>query len=381
MENINLRILDYFDVLDEIKRITNNNLFEKHDGARTDLDNIEIPYYTLGKGSNHIVIVGATHGSEIITTDFVLRLMEEISLKQGVFSDIDLENNYTLHFLPLFNPEGYIISTSAIRTLIKKDFSEERIEEICKKYFLCYREDDIFSKNNPRNFSLKLHQKMFKHVTYEVIPEKFANLRESVKKIYSDSRVPLGSLIIHRGNGHGEETNRILKNEKNDFSFGHRYNNINLNIPGPLGVCPKSPLIQNVFLEELIDKLYKEKKFIGMLNFHSTGGMIFSRGTKFDYINEILMKEYQLYTMCETSFGKMKGYKIMDSLGNSYFDEYLRFKYPACLLIELSYMGGNPLGPYGDKVNNYIPTIENNLIAVKHFLKKCLENKDLMYKK
>ena len=38
-------------------------------------------------------------------------------------------------------------------------------------------------------------------------------------------------------------------------------------------------------------------------------------------------------------------------------DKKLRIDYPAVLLIELSYMGGNPLGPLGDKDNNYIPKI------------------------
>ena len=128
MENMKLRILDYYDVLDEIKRITKNKMFKKEKSINTDLDNIEVPYYTLGKGNNHFVIVGGTHGSEIITTDFVLRLMEEISKKQGVFFNIDLENDYTFHFIPIHNVEGYIISTSSIRTLIKKDFSEEKIE-------------------------------------------------------------------------------------------------------------------------------------------------------------------------------------------------------------------------------------------------------------
>ena len=49
-------------------------------------------------------------------------------------------------------------------------------------------------------------------------------------------------------------------------------------------------------------------------------------------------------------------------------------------MVELSYMGGNPLGPFGDKENNYIPTIENNFVAFMNFINECKKNKEYMYK-
>ena len=43
--------------------------------------------------------------------------------------------------------------------------------------------------------------------------------------------------------------------------------------------------------------------------------------------------------------------------------------YPIDLLIELSPMGGNPIGPYGDKKGNYKKTIESNIKAFKSSMK------------
>ena len=44
-------------------------------------------------------------------------------------------------------------------------------------------------------------------------------------------------------------------------------------------------------------------------------------------------------------------------------------KYPADLLIELSGMGGNPIGPYGDIVGNYTNIINSNIAAYSDFLR------------
>ena len=402
----NIRILDYYDVLNEIKRITKNKLFKKQQSVKTIHDNIEIPYYTLGNGDNHIVVVGGTHGSEIISTDFVLRLMDTISNKKGIYSDIDLEseNGFTFHFIPMHNPEGYIISTSAIRTLITKDSTEQEIEMISKKYFLNYRQDDINVKNNPEDRSHKLHQIMFKDATYECIPEEFKELRQSVKNIYSNELIPKGSIVVHRGNGLGEETNRsrLAKNlssfEEKQF-YDNRYNNIDRTIPGPLGIIPKTELIENTFLKQLIEQLFKQKKFTGALLYHGTGGMIYSKISNdeeeffdeinntyekekysFSVINRILTRQYHEDTKYITPDGNAKpGYKMIQKPNLADFDEWLRLLYPAILLIELSYMGGNPIGPYGDKVNNYIPTMEHNLIAAFNYFKGCKKLKEIIY--
>lgn len=405
MENIDLRILDYFEVLDEIERITSNPLFKKQESVTTLHDNIEIPYYTLGNGENHIVVCGGTHGSEIISVDFVLRLMDNISNKKGVFSDIDLESKdgYTFHFIPLHNPEGYIISTSAIRTLIGKDAAQEEIEKISKEYFMNYRQDDINAKNNPDDKSQKLHQKMFDSVTYECIPEQFKELRESVKEIYANPKVPHGSIVVHRGTGLGVETNRSVLTKAltdEEVVYGtNRYNNIDITVPGPLGIVPDDNIVENKFLKGIIDNLYKEGKYTGMLTYHGTGGMIYSKLSDDDLeliddvpddyiedkyrmsvINRILTRKYQEDTKYVTPNGSWKpGYRMVLTPSLKDVDENLRMIYPGILLIELSYMGGNPIGPLGDKENNYVPTIEHNLEAAHNFFKTAKYLKPAMY--
>ena len=402
-----MRVLDYDQVLDELKRITSNGKFVKQESAHTELDNIEIPYYTYGNGDNHIVVTGGTHGSEIVSVDFVLRLMDAISKKEAPFDKMNLDN-YTFHFIPVHNPEGYIVSTSALRTQISRDISEEELERFSKEYFKAYGQDDRNAKSNPDDKSQKLHQKMFENATYECIPEKYPELRAKIKEIYSNPEVPRGSIVVHRGNGSGMETNRstlyrALLSE-NASSYGpNRYNNININIPGPLGVAPsKEDLVENKFLRGLIDKLYNEGKYAGSIIYHGTGGMIYSKVSNDDevlieddlsdeyikskyvknVINRVLARKYKEDTRYLTPNGQEKtGYRIVNDPSLKDQDERLRLDYPGVLLIELSYMGGNPIGPLGDKENNYIPTMEHNLIATANFFKQCKALKDVMYGK
>lgn len=401
----NLRILDYQEVLNEINRITKDKRFIKQKSFKTKLDNIEVPYYTLGTGSSHIVIVGGIHGSEIISVDFVLRLMENISNGEEVFQDIFLDKDeFTFHFIPVLNIEGYIVSTSAIRTKLKRDDSEEKIESLSKQYFLAYKKDDINSKNNPSDKSQKLHQKMFDDVTYECIPECFPNLKKKIKEIYSNPKIPRGSMVIHRGTGSGVETNRsvlghVLKPKENKYKT-NRYNNIDRDIPGPLGVIPDKTLIENLFLRELITKLYNRGEYCGTLLYHGTGGLVFSNVSdddkdildfefnefyekekyKIQVINRILARSYQKSTSYIIGNGlKKSGYEIIKTSNLVDEDEILRHKFPAILTIELSYMGGNPIGPLGDKYNNYIPTIEANLAAAHNFFKTSRLLKSVIY--
>lgn len=401
-----LRILDYDEVMDEIERITSINNFVKQKSIKTSLDKIEIPYYTLGNGNNHIVIVGGIHGSEIISVDFVLRLMESISKGEEAFKDIllDGDEGFTFHFIPLLNIEGYIVSTSAIRALLPRNSSEEEIENFSKQYFLAYHQDDINSLKNKNDKSQKLHQKIFDKVTYECIPDTFPNLKKSIKEIYSDHSIPRGSIVIHRGNGKGEETNRsllghVLKDENSAYET-NRYNNINRDIPGPLGVIPDNTLLENKFLRKLITKLYNNGNYCGTLLYHGTGGLVFSKVSDedeelFDFelneayeenkymyqvINRILARKYHNDTKYIMSNGlEKRGYEIIKTSTLKDEDEILRQKFPAILTIELSYMGGNPIGPLGDKYNNYIPTININLSAAHNFFKTARLLKRVTY--
>lgn len=59
--------------------------------------------------------------------------------------------------------------------------------------------------------------------------------------------------------------------------------------------------------------------------------------------------------------------EIQNSQATS-LNDVLRLKYPLDLLIELSAMGGNPIGPYGDINGNYKNVMSSNICAVKELL-------------
>ncbi len=81
---------------------------------------LAIKHYTIGNGPKHIVVSGSYHGAEIITTIFVVRLMEEIT------KDINFQaDQYTIDFIPIVNPEGYLITTSMQDLYLGKSTTEE----------------------------------------------------------------------------------------------------------------------------------------------------------------------------------------------------------------------------------------------------------------
>lgn len=374
-------ILDYdkvLDILNNMKNLTKMKSIDTRLGY-------EVPYYTYGNGEKHIVIVGGTHGSEIISVDFVLKLMNKIANKKDVFKNLD-ENKFTFHFIPLQNPEGFIISTSVIKTIINDNMSLEEIEKICKEYYLNYRQDDINSKKSNIQ-DVKLHQQMFENVTYKCIPKKYKKIRESIKEMYKDKRLPKGSLICFRANSSGIELNRNvrfnkgirdIKEQKSVYGL-NRYNNIPTTIKGPLGI----PCIdvdnfsyenENILLFNILDKLFNEKKYCGCLLFHSTGGEIYHKpifeSYENNYDDKLKEKISNRNLHLALEYQKHTGYNLTDNNDKEFnsFDGYLRTLYPNILLIELSKMGGNPIGPYGDIKNNYIPTIENNLKATRNVI-------------
>ena len=120
---MNVRILDYDEVINELEKIGCNPYFSKQDFYDTEFDNIKIPDYIYGKGDNHIIVVGGTHGSEIISVDFVLRLMQDLAFTKRFYDD------FTFHFIPLLNPEGYIISTSMIKGILNKNFDRRNFRK------------------------------------------------------------------------------------------------------------------------------------------------------------------------------------------------------------------------------------------------------------
>lgn len=398
-------ILDYEQVEEMLEQITSNSdLIAQQPDLATTKYGLPIHYYTIGHGNKEIVITGGTHGSEIVTVDFVLKLMEELTKKEGKFKDVNLDE-YTFHIIPLLNPEGYLISTSAARKLIPRNMSSKEAEEICRQYYLAYRQDDRDAIERrkqgiePDRTSIKRYQEMFKDVDYTCIPEKYKELRERVKEIYERyPDLPKGSIINWSANGDGidiqsnsvHNKNIIEKMQANEHAFGTlRHENIDRAHPGPIG-CPYIPeegfksTIETQVITNLLESLHQKGTLIGYENFHSSGGLVYQRpchnGNGVE-ISEDMYWERIVNNIFEAISYASKTYKNAADKENSQYrvlkggglpsstNDVFRMKYPADLLIELSGMGGNPIGPYGDLEGNYNNIINSNIEAYASFLK------------
>ena len=400
------KILDYEQVEQKLSVIckNSNGKIKKQKDLATTKYGLPIHYYTIGHGEKEMVITGATHGSEIITTDFILTLMEEMTKEDGKFKNINLDE-FTFHIIPVLNPEGYVISTSAIRTLIPRDLSSKDAEKICKDYYLAYKKDDqeaIKRKQQglaPDTTTLKHHQKIFQNANWTCIPEKYDNLRKKVKAIYEKyPDLPKGSMICWNANGDGIDiqsnciyNQKIPKIQNNEhlYTNGLRYSNIDSSHPGPLN-CPMDKeigfyeTIETQAISNLLQHLDNKGTLVGYENYHSTGGLIYQRpcknGTSFEisedlYWERIVNNIFKAMSYREQTYKNLENkketkYTILKNadLPNSTNDIF-RMKYPANLLIELSAMGGNPIGPYGDINGNYTNVMNSNIDAYKDFIK------------
>lgn len=339
-------ILDY----NEVNKILDsfNNTIVKENEPLNYTENAKLPirYFTLGNGNKHIVVTAAWHSNEIITTSFIIELMQYLVNNNYQF------NNLKIHFIPILNPEGYLINTSAI----KRKLPSKNITKYCYEYYKNFKYDAL----NPNN-KVKLHQLMFKDIDYTCIDNEYFILRDKVQDILSNH--PKGSIIDWSSNGNGIDLNSNTVNKlvsQNEYNKQATYNNIRLDIPSPIGYPGNNKDINfaqeieilslTTLLESLKDSIY------GYFNYHSIGGIIYNRPESNDNFitlyNYLLSKYYQTYT----------NYKVIRNKSNiiTSVNDTLRIKYLGNLLIELSPMMGNPIGVYGD-INNYNNTINSNI--------------------
>lgn len=276
--------------------------------------------------------------------------------------------------------------------------------------------------NNQTTISLeKQHQKMFENVTLDCIPEKdeaHKILKEKITRIYSKGDFPLSTLANFLSNADGVNLNdnnpiyyeifkNRIKNEKVVYA-GSKYNNIIKSIPGPQGMPNYDMDAGFTFAEEnkaLLSFLFKQDEFglnFASINCHGTGGLLFlyphydeKKDTEiienggyverdFSFlINNILATEYtkatgEVYkektnsddTVSNLAY-KTTGYPTVPTgVG-----DLLRKTFIGAFLLELSKMGGNPIGPYGDRYGNYNLTMESNMKACMNMLKTIKEIK------
>lgn len=393
-------ILDYNKYLKRIKEIINNsnNINKIYNMGPLTYTKFGFPvdHYTIGNGDKHIVFVGGTHGNEMISVDFVTQLMEQIALGNPYFNGIDF-NSVTIDFFPLQNPEGFTISSSAVASLITDGTPDWKIEEISHKYYEAFRQDDINAKTLgilPKTIVAKMpkeYQKMFSKFSAVHLSDENFELKENIVMLESTFKYPKGSLVSWASNGSGVDLNantpdnpRIneIYDGTNAFKYAPgRYNNIINNVPSPMGVpCLDKEHFEfekeNIALLEFIANLHETESYLSLFTYHGTGGFIYNKPYAFNQeypyfkrnekVNKILAERYSEVTGYKTS-----GLSFLDNPGLSGCGDLFRSLWPGVLLIELSKMGGNPIGPYGDR-NTFLETINRNIIAVSECIKLTL---------
>ena len=123
------------------------------------------------------------------------------------------------------------------------------------------------------------------------------------------------------------------------------------------------------------------------LNYHSTGGLIDQRPANIpsdllkDNNLELSAEENTITNYLLSRLYSEKTYKNDNDKENTHYmvlkgensistsNDYNRLIYPGNILIELSGMGGNPIGPYGDIKGNYTNLMKSNLGAFEYLLK------------
>ena len=270
----------------------------------------------------------------------------------------------------------------------------DKIDEMLENFHELNIIDDLNNKVISKN---KLHHQMFPNMSYKNLPEKdkrYILLKNKVKEImetkYGDYSFNSAALVDWRANSNGVDLN---KNNPNNFKIKHnekiknclkplfgnlRFVNIMREVPGPQGKVSVSDdkftfEKENIGLLKHLLNLKKEEKYVGAISYHGTGGVIYSRPKDYRNLKD-KRKSEDLKTIDEYNDELAKAYqKITDYKPMPYQKELtgtgdmIRQMLPGFLIIELSKMGGNPLGPYGDK-NNYKKVINDNIIAFNEIL-------------
>ena len=348
-------ILDYETcqkIMDSYKGI----ITEREPIGWTANEKLPIRHFTLGSGPKQVVVTGGQHANEIITVTFIIELMNYLSKNNIVFEDL------TIHFIPMLNPEGYVVISSAIKEKLGKNSTDSEKIKFCFDYYKAFRNDTI-NKDNP----FKQHQKLFEEINSSSIRDHNI-LKDAVGEILIPH--PKGSIIDWASNGNGIDLNSNtavnIKKDK-ELNKSAAYNNLRLDIPSPIGHPGNNQSknftqeVEVISLQQLLDKLKNSCTIF--LNYHSVGGLIYQRPENDDKFitsyNYILSKFYQENTIKNAS--KYDIVKGQSGRAISVNDQ-LRQKYPGNILVELSPMGGNPIGPFGDP-NNIKNTIESNIYS------------------
>lgn len=348
------RILDY-DEMNELLSSFDGDIIRKFKPIGFTNFGYPIDHYVYGCGDNHVIITGGTHGAELISNIFVIRFMEKL-YKGEIFIDPSI---YTLHFIPFVNPEGTIIVTKAIRSLIPSDMSEDIVQTYCLAYYRnSYIEGDYSIKYGDN--SSKLQQLMFRHADYNLLS---GGLKESVKNLFDKYDLPIGCMINWSSNGRGVDLNANIESSsfidrvKSDeiiYNLLH-LNNIRRDLPGPVGMPyflnPGEIEPENESLLRFYEKVKNEGNLIGSFIYHSCGDIVYyldesdmNNPWKSDFNMVDVSKNFEV----ASKYADTCGYKLNGQEGYTTMDSKLKSLYPVTLLVELGSVRAHPLSQFMD---------------------------------
>ena len=350
------KILDY-DEMNEILNNLDSKVIKKEKPIGYTYFGYPINHFVYGHGRYHVIITGGTHSAELISNVFVIRFMEKLCNKE---IDID-EDLYTLHFIPIVNPEGTIIVTSAIRTLIPRNISEEEEQTFCLTYYRnSHIEGDYVSKYGDKGE--KLQQLMFRHAMPDILDDKHKELKDYLNKLFKDNSLPRGCMINWSSNGRGVDLNSNIECGKfidrvasgEEIYAKVHLNNIRRDKLGPVG-CPyfsKKGEIEkeNEALFDFYNDIKNNYDLIGSFIYHSCGNIVYYLGLSKEENPWVLLSEedenrnYQVAKV----YGDSAGYKIDGIEIYTTMDSKLKSFFPVTLLVELGGVRATPLSQFMD---------------------------------
>ena len=218
---------------------------------------LAIKHYALGKGSKHILVLGGEHGNDIINSQAIYYLMSYLSNKTSIEQLDNLLTNYTFDFVPVLNPEGYVITTSAIDYYIRNasknrfdiesadyDFVVNLFNQFVEEYSKCQNEN-----LHPMCFSLYSYQKLFSGIDEKCISKDYPNVKSQVEILHKKG-LPYEAMCNFVSNGNGidilanrndekkfKDIDDVLKAEQCLYNSNEAFRNIPISYPSSKG-CP-----------------------------------------------------------------------------------------------------------------------------------------------
>ena len=375
------KILDY-DEMNEILDGLDSNVIKKEKPIGYTYFGYPIDHFVYGHGKYHVIITGGTHSSELISNVFVIRFMEKLCNKE-----INIDDNlYTIHFIPIVNPEGTIIVTSAIRSLIPRSISDEEEQTYCLTYYRnSYIEGEYANKYGDRD--CKLQQMMFRYATPNILDDRHKLLKDYLNKLFKENNLPIGCMINWSSNGRGVDLNSNIENSSlikrvengEEIYASLHLNNIRRDKLGPLG-CPyfsKKGEIEkeNEALLNFYSEISENYDFIGSFIYHSCGNIVYYLGKDKEdnpWVNLTEEMRKDNYDVAKV-YADETGYKLDEMEIYTTMDSKLKSLFPVTLLIELGGVRATPLSQFmdlnldgsSDKFRMvYSKIIEDNTLAI-----------------